>query len=77
MKPLYKKIITIAIPILISITLVWYSLYKVPLEQIVLEAKKADYKVSGGEDNHGDGGGSGDDGLNHQFLLCFGGSREC
>ena len=44
MKPLYKKIITIAIPILISITLVWYSLYKVPLEQIVLEAKKADYK---------------------------------
>lgn len=44
MKPKHKKILTIAIPILISIGLVWYSLNKVPLEQIIEEAKKADYK---------------------------------
>lgn len=44
MKPKQKKILTIAIPILISIGLVWYSLNKVPLQQIIEEAKNANYK---------------------------------
>ncbi|WP_461587465.1 lysylphosphatidylglycerol synthase transmembrane domain-containing protein [Winogradskyella sp.] len=43
MKPSLKKILTIAIPILISIGLVWYSLSKVPLSQIIEEAKQANY----------------------------------
>ncbi|WP_296383165.1 lysylphosphatidylglycerol synthase transmembrane domain-containing protein [Winogradskyella sp.] len=44
MKPAHKKILTIALPILISIGLVWYSLSKVPLEQIILEARQADFR---------------------------------
>ncbi|NNE31776.1 MAG: flippase-like domain-containing protein [Winogradskyella sp.] len=44
MKSKHKKILTIAIPILISIGLVWYSLSKVPLDQVVEEARKADFK---------------------------------
>ena len=44
MKPTHKKILTIVIPILISIALVWYSLNKVPIDQIIEEAKQADYK---------------------------------
>ncbi len=44
MKPQQKKILTIVIPILISIGLVWYSLNKVPLEQIINEAKEADFR---------------------------------
>jgi uncharacterized protein (TIRG00374 family) len=44
LKPKQKKILTIAIPILISIGLVWYSLNKVPLQQIIEEAKNANYK---------------------------------
>lgn len=43
MKPTHKKIITIAIPILISIGLVWYSLSKVPISQIIEEAKQANF----------------------------------
>lgn len=43
MKPTQKKIITIAIPILISIGLVWYSLSKVPISQIIEEAKQANF----------------------------------
>ncbi len=39
-----KKTLTIAFPIILSIGLVWYSLDKVPLEKIVEEAKKADYR---------------------------------
>ena len=37
-----KKSLTILVPILLSIGLAWYSLTKVPLEKIYLEAKKAD-----------------------------------
>jgi len=44
LKPKLKKILTILIPILLSIGLVWYSLDKVPFEQVIQEAKKADYK---------------------------------
>ena len=44
MKLSHKKIITIAIPILVSIGLVWYSLNKVPFDQIIEEARKADYR---------------------------------
>ncbi|WP_299128494.1 lysylphosphatidylglycerol synthase transmembrane domain-containing protein [uncultured Winogradskyella sp.] len=44
MTPKYKKILTIVIPIVISVGLVWYSLSKVPLGQIIVEAKKADFK---------------------------------
>lgn len=43
MKPTHKKIVTIAIPILISIGLVWYSLSKVPISQIIEEAKQANF----------------------------------
>lgn len=39
-----KKILTILIPILISVGLVWYSLSKVPLDNIIEEAKQADVK---------------------------------
>lgn len=39
-----KKVLTIVVPILISIGLVWYSLNKVPLDQIIEEAKQADLK---------------------------------
>ena len=39
-----KKILTITIPILISIGLVWYSLNKVPIDKIIIEAKQADFK---------------------------------
>ncbi len=38
-----KKTAAIFIPILLSIGLVWYSLSKVPLDKILLEAQKADY----------------------------------
>lgn len=44
MQPKLKKVLTIAIPVLLSILLVWYSLSKVPLDTIVEEAKKADYR---------------------------------
>lgn len=44
MKPNLKKILTILIPIVLSIFLVWYSLSKVPLEKIIEEAKEADYR---------------------------------
>ncbi len=39
-----KKILTILIPILISIGLVWYSLSKVPINTLIEEAKQADIK---------------------------------
>ena len=39
-----KRTLTILIPILISIVLVWYSLHKVPLDTIIEEAKNADYR---------------------------------
>jgi len=42
--PKQKKILTIVIPILISIGLVWYSLNKVPLDQLIEEAKQADIR---------------------------------
>jgi len=44
LQPKLKKTLTIAIPILLSIALVWYSLSKVPLEKIIKEAKSADYR---------------------------------
>ena len=44
MTPKQKKILTIVIPILISIGLVWYSLNKVPLDQLIEEAKQADIR---------------------------------
>ncbi|MDT0557861.1 lysylphosphatidylglycerol synthase transmembrane domain-containing protein [Ichthyenterobacterium sp. W332] len=44
MTPKQKKILTILIPILISVGLVWYSLNKVPLDKIIAEAKQADLK---------------------------------
>ncbi|TCK67640.1 hypothetical protein DFQ05_1419 [Winogradskyella wandonensis] len=44
MQPKLKKVLTITIPILLSVVLVWYSLSKVPLDKIIEEAKKADYR---------------------------------
>lgn len=44
MTPKQKKTLTILIPILISVGLVWYSLNKVPLDKIIAEAKQADLK---------------------------------
>ncbi|SHG71857.1 lysylphosphatidylglycerol synthase transmembrane domain-containing protein [Winogradskyella jejuensis] len=44
MQPKLKKVLTIALPILLSIGLVWYSLSKVPLDKIIEEAKNADYR---------------------------------
>ncbi|WP_411766389.1 lysylphosphatidylglycerol synthase transmembrane domain-containing protein [Winogradskyella sp. A3E31] len=43
MQPKLKKALTIIIPILLSIGLVWYSLSKVPLHQVIEEAKGANY----------------------------------
>lgn len=44
MQPKFKKVLTIAIPILLSVALVWYSLSKVPLQTLISEAKNADYR---------------------------------
>ena len=44
MNPKLKKTLSVVIPILLSIGLVWYSLNKVPLEKILFEAKQADLK---------------------------------
>ena len=43
MQPKLKKALTIGVPILLSIGLVWYSLSKVPLAQVIQEAKGANY----------------------------------
>lgn len=39
-----KKILTIIIPVLLSIGLVWYSYTITPFKDIIVEAKKADYR---------------------------------
>ncbi|RNC88393.1 MAG: UPF0104 family protein [Winogradskyella sp.] len=44
MRPKLKKVLTIVIPILLSIALVWYSLSKVPLDTLISEAKGADFR---------------------------------
>ena len=44
MQPKLKKVLTLAIPILISVGLVWYSLNKVPLDKIIEQAKAADFR---------------------------------
>jgi uncharacterized protein (TIRG00374 family) len=44
LQPKLKKVLTLAIPILISIGLVWYSLNKVPLDKIIEQAKAVDFR---------------------------------
>ncbi len=44
MQPKFKKVLIIAIPILLSVALVWYSLSKVPLQTLISEARNADYR---------------------------------
>ena len=44
MKPKTKKALTVIVPVLLSIALVWYSLHKVPLDKIIEESKTADFR---------------------------------